>query len=71
MKFTTSWYTFCLLFRYTCESGSAVNSFKPSETDGGGNWNKASAKPVPKGSKCNTVDFKMNHGYLCVLAMRF
>lgn len=43
------------------EEGSAINSFKPSETDGGANLNKAFARPVPKGSKCNTVDFNKNY----------
>lgn len=43
------------------EEGSAINSFKPSETDGGANLNKAFTRPLPKGSKCNTVDFNKNY----------
>ena len=43
------------------EEGSVINSFKPSETEGGASLNKAFTRPVPKGSKCNTVDFNKNY----------
>jgi hypothetical protein len=43
------------------EEGSAINSFKPSETEGGANLNNAFTRPIPKGSKCNTVDFNKNY----------
>ena len=43
------------------EEGKPINSFKPSETDGGANLNKAFDRPLPKGSKCNTVDFNKNY----------
>ena len=38
-----------------------VNSFKPTETDGGANLNNAFNRPIPKGSKCNAVDFNRNY----------
>ena len=43
------------------EGASKMHGFRPSETDGGANLNKAFSRPVPKGSKCNSVDFNRNY----------